>query len=137
MDLATAEPRATIRLVDGNDPEGAFVASIVDAKVLKTIDTLQADLREVVVLSDVENLSYTAIAGVLRIPLGTVKSRLFRARRVLRKALYDEALDMGYVRARPRTGGSDAQGKVMDGVTRAEARLARCARGGPIHAIGR
>jgi RNA polymerase sigma-70 factor (ECF subfamily) len=105
MDVATAEPRATIRLADGNDPEGAFVASIVDAKVLKTIDTLQDDFREVVVLSDVEKLSHAAIAGVLGIPLGTVKSRLFRARRVLRKALYDDALDMGYVRARPRTGG--------------------------------
>ena len=56
-------------------------------------------------LSDVENLSYAAIAGVLGIPVGTVKSRLFRARRQLQKVLYDDALDMGYVRARPRTGG--------------------------------
>ena len=119
MDLATAEPPAAIRAVDGNDPEETFFASIVDAKVLETIDTLQNDFREVVVLSDVENLSYVAIAGVLGISVGTVKSRLFRARRLLQKALYDEALDMGYVRAR------------------AEARLARCARGAPIHSIGR
>jgi RNA polymerase sigma-70 factor (ECF subfamily) len=91
--------------VDGNEPEGTLFARIVDAKVLETIDTLQDDFREVVVLSAVENLPYAAIAGVLGIPVGTVKSRLFRARRQLQKALYDDALDMGYVRARPRTGG--------------------------------
>jgi RNA polymerase sigma-70 factor (ECF subfamily) len=104
MDLAAERP-ATIRAVDDDDPEERSFARIVDAKVLETIDTLQGDFREVVVLSDVENLSYAAIAGVLGIPVGTVKSRLFRARRQLQKVLYDDALDMGYVRARPRTGG--------------------------------
>lgn len=109
MDLVSAELAATIRAVDGNDPEGTFFARIVEAKVLETIDTLQNDFREVVVLSDVENLSYAAIAGVLGIPVGTVRSRLFRARRQLQKALYDDALDMGYVRARARQGTRERQ----------------------------
>ena len=100
MDLATAEPPATIWAVDVDDPEETFFARIVDAKVLETIDTLPDDFREVVVLSDVEDLSYPDIAGVLGIPVGTVKSRLFRARRQLPKALYEHAVDMGYVRAR-------------------------------------
>jgi RNA polymerase sigma-70 factor, ECF subfamily len=148
MDLASADPAATIRAVDGNDPEGTVFARIVDAKVLETIDTLQDDFREVVVLSAVENLSYTAIAGVLGIPVGTVKSRLFRARRQLQRALYDDALDMGYVRARPRrvsTSGFLAapRGRRLRSIERtvgrqrAEPRLARCARGAPTHSIGR
>jgi len=99
-DLATAEPCATIRAVDDDDPEGRFYARIVEAKVLETIDTLPDHFRKVVVLSDVENLPYSEIAGLLGIPVGTVKSRVFRARRQLQKALYDDAVDMGYVRAR-------------------------------------
>jgi len=79
------------------DPEATFFARIVDDKVLDAIDALPDDSRDVVVLSDVENLSYPEIAAVLGIPVGTVKSRLFRARRRLREALYDEAVDMGYV----------------------------------------
>jgi DNA-directed RNA polymerase specialized sigma24 family protein len=39
---------------------------------------------------------------VLSIPVGTVKSRLFRARRQLQEVLYDHAVEMGYIRARDR-----------------------------------
>src|SRR5262245_46261439 len=58
MDLATAEPRATIRAADDDDPEGTFFAKIVDAKVLEAVDTLRDDFRQVVLLSDIHNLSY-------------------------------------------------------------------------------
>jgi RNA polymerase sigma-70 factor (ECF subfamily) len=102
MDLEAVEPHASFRAVDDEDPEGTFFSQIVDAKVLEAIDRLPEDFREVLVLSDIENLPYAEIAGVLAIPVGTVKSRLFRARRQLQEVLYDHAVEMGYIRARDR-----------------------------------
>lgn len=102
MDLEAIEPHASFRAVDDEDPEGTFFSQIVDAKVLEAIDRLPEDFREVLVLSDIENLPYAEIAGVLGIPVGTVKSRLFRARRQLQEVLYDHAVEMGYIRARDR-----------------------------------
>ena len=54
-----------------------------------------------VVLSDVQGLRYAEIANILGIPEGTVKSRLFRGRRVLQKKLAGYAVEMGYIKARP------------------------------------
>ncbi|MBI4542187.1 MAG: RNA polymerase subunit sigma, partial [Gemmatimonadetes bacterium] len=72
-------------------------------------DVLRAELaklpeeyREVVVLADVEDQSYRTIAQVLDVPIGTVKSRLFRGRRMLQEALIEFARDAGLV---PRGGG--------------------------------
>jgi RNA polymerase sigma-70 factor (ECF subfamily) len=59
------------------------------------IDTALADLppnfREVVVLVDVGDFSYADAAGILGIPIGTVMSRLYRGRRLLKRALADRA----------------------------------------------
>jgi RNA polymerase sigma-70 factor (ECF subfamily) len=57
------------------------------ALALRELDRLDAEAREVVVLRDLEDLSYEEIAGVLGCPPGTVKSRLFRAREELRTRL--------------------------------------------------
>ena len=83
-----------------SDPEGAFFSQIVDEKVLEAIDALPTDFREVLVLSDMEGLSYAEIAEALKVPVGTVKSRLFRARRQLQGVLYAHAVEMGYIRPR-------------------------------------
>jgi RNA polymerase sigma-70 factor (ECF subfamily) len=99
MDLETAETYAAFRAPEEEDPEGKFFSDIVDAKVLEAIDALPEEFREVLVLSDIENLSYGEIAEVLHVPVGTVKSRLFRARRLLQRALYDHAVEMGYIRS--------------------------------------
>ncbi|HEX6106220.1 MAG TPA: sigma-70 family RNA polymerase sigma factor [Gemmatimonadales bacterium] len=100
MDLEAVEPFAIFRDVAEADPEGAFFARIVDEKVIEAIDALPTDFREVLVLSDVEGLSYAEIAAALEVPVGTVKSRLFRARRQLQAALYTHAVEMGYIRPR-------------------------------------
>jgi len=73
----------------------------VDDEVLRAIDQLPEQFRETVVLSDVEGLSYEEIARILEVPVGTVKSRLFRARRLLQRKLYDYAVGMGYIKASP------------------------------------
>src|SRR3954471_15516116 len=100
MDLEAAEPHALYRSMQESDPEGTFFAQIVDAKVLEAIDALPEEFREVLVLSDIEGMSYGEIADTLKIPVGTVKSRLFRARRQLQAGLYAHAVEMGYIQPR-------------------------------------
>jgi RNA polymerase sigma-70 factor (ECF subfamily) len=80
------------------DPEGTFYDSFVDEEITRAIDALPADYRTAVVLSDVHGLRYAEIANVLAIPEGTVKSRLFRGRRILQKKLKGYAVEMGYLR---------------------------------------
>lgn len=100
VDLEAVEPYAIYRDVEQADPEGAFFAQIVDQRVLEAIDRLPPDFRDVLALSDMEGLSYQEIADALEIPVGTVKSRLFRARRQLQRELYEHAVEMGYIRPR-------------------------------------
>lgn len=100
VDLEAVEPYAIYRDVEQTDPEGAFFSQIVDARVLEAIDRLPTEFREVLALSDMESLSYAEIAEALDIPVGTVKSRLFRARRQLQKELYEHAVEQGYIRPR-------------------------------------
>ena len=80
-----------------DDPEGTFFTGIVDQTVLDHIEQIPAEFREVVLLSDLEGLSYQDIADVLDVPLGTVKSRLFRGRKLLQKALFDYAREAGVI----------------------------------------
>ena len=82
------------------DPEGEFFDSIVDEEVLKAVDTLPEEYRTTVVLSDLEGLPYQEIAEMMDVPVGTVKSRLFRGRRRLQEVLYEYAVEMGYIPAR-------------------------------------
>ena len=96
-DLEAIEPHAIYRAVEDVDPEGAFFAKIVDEKVLEAIDALPPDFREVLVLSDMEGLRYGEIAEALKVPVGTVKSRLFRARRLLQASLYQYAVETGII----------------------------------------
>ena len=87
----------------GVDPEGDFFESIVDERIVKAIDDLPEEYRTAVVLSDLEGLPYADIAELMEVPVGTVKSRLFRGRRQLQSVLYDYAVEMGYIPARTGT----------------------------------
>ena len=84
------------------DPEQAFFDSFVDDEVTAADERLPDEFREAVILSDIEGLSYQEVADVLAVPIGTVKSRLYRGRRLLGRALRDYALDMGYIRGGAR-----------------------------------
>lgn len=87
----------------GVDPEGEFFDSIVDDRIIAAIEGLPEEYRTAVVLSDVEGLPYAEIATLMDVPVGTVKSRLFRGRRQLQQVLYDYAVEMGYIAARTGT----------------------------------
>jgi RNA polymerase sigma-70 factor (ECF subfamily) len=105
MDLEAIEPHALYRAVETADPEGSFFGRLVDEKVLEAVDALPSEFREVLVLSDMEGMRYAEIAEALQVPVGTVKSRLFRARRLLQAQLYAYAVEMGYIKPREPTDG--------------------------------
>jgi RNA polymerase sigma-70 factor, ECF subfamily len=79
------------------DPERRFFEALIDEEVLAAVDALPPDFREAVVLSDLEGLSYQEMATILEVPVGTVKSRLYRGRRLLERRLYDYAHEMGHL----------------------------------------
>ncbi|MGH7583375.1 MAG: sigma-70 family RNA polymerase sigma factor, partial [Gemmatimonadales bacterium] len=83
--------------VNDPDPEGRFFSELVDDEVLQAVDELPEDFRSVLVLSDMEGLPYAEIANALAIPVGTVKSRLFRARRILQGRLRRYAESTGLI----------------------------------------
>ena len=65
--------------------------------------------RTAAILVDVEGESYEAAADVLGVPVGTVRSRLFRARRLLQQSLYKYAVDAGIVRTPVPPGSGDGR----------------------------
>lgn len=96
VDLDAIEPFTVFPGLD-EDPEGRFFEMIVDEEVLRAIDGLPEEFREVLMLHDAEGLRQHEIAHILAVPVGTVKSRLFRARRRLQAKLYAYAADAGYI----------------------------------------
>jgi len=69
------------------NPETLVVDPVLDGQIQSALAELSHELRVVVLLSDVEGFSYEEIAQILGVPVGTVKSRLHRARRFLRDRL--------------------------------------------------
>ncbi len=97
-DIGELPASATLVEGEGGDPARSFFDSFVDEEVLRAVDGLPVEFRSAVVLSDLQGMSYLEIAEVMGVPLGTAKSRLHRGRRLLQKALYDYAIEMGYIR---------------------------------------
>jgi len=85
-------------VVGESDPEARFYDSFLDATIVQAIDELPCEYRTAVVMSDIHELRYAEIAQALGIPEGTVKSRLFRGRRMLQQRLREYAVEMGYVK---------------------------------------
>lgn len=81
------------------DPEDRFFDEFVDDEVVRAIQAIPIEFREAVVLRYVEDLSYAEIAQVAGVPIGTVKSRLSRGRRLLKRQLQDYAVEMGLIAA--------------------------------------
>ena len=68
-----------------SDPETLLMRNLDAATVTQMVETLPHDYREVLVLRELEDLSYRDIAGIIGAPIGTVMSRLARARALLRR----------------------------------------------------
>lgn len=78
------------------------------ASVVKdALHSLQEEFRMAVYFADVEGLSYQEIAGIMETPVGTVMSRLYRGRKLLREKLADYARTQGYDSSDVKGGGTD------------------------------
>lgn len=98
---AAGVPSAGERSAFYRDPERDLLSHTVHDKVKRALDDLPADFRTVVLLADLQDFTYREIAEVMDCPVGTVMSRLFRARKALQKKLYEYALSEGYIQGPP------------------------------------
>jgi RNA polymerase sigma-70 factor (ECF subfamily) len=80
---------------------------ICDEDVLNALEKVAVEFREIVLLADVEEFSYKEIAETLRIPLGTVMSRLSRGRKLLRQELAAVARSYGIDPCAKRAGAAE------------------------------
>ena len=71
------------QLRDASTPESELEGKQIAAVVNKAMDALPDDLRTAITLRDIEGLSYDEIASVMNCPIGTVRSRIFRAREAI------------------------------------------------------
>jgi RNA polymerase sigma-70 factor (ECF subfamily) len=69
------------------DPEGKYLKGILTEPLQKALDALPADFRMVLILADVEEFAYEEIGAMMGTPVGTVRSRLHRARNMVRQML--------------------------------------------------
>ena len=76
------------------------VYEFFEDEVKNAVNNLPLAFREVVLYSDIEELSYGEISEIVGCPIGTVKSRLFRARKLLQKSLWNYANERGYLKER-------------------------------------
>jgi RNA polymerase sigma-70 factor (ECF subfamily) len=75
--------RTENELSDGETPEAVLASKEIAATVNAAIDALSEELRQAIVLREIEGLSYEEIADVMNCPIGTVRSRIFRAREAI------------------------------------------------------
>jgi RNA polymerase sigma-70 factor (ECF subfamily) len=103
--IAAADETATQDIVShevshaARDPESAVAARVLSGDVIRALEALPPEFRLPVLLCDVEELSYKEIAEIMECPVGTVMSRLFRARRLLQRSLHEYAVEQGIIKA--------------------------------------
>ena len=81
-----------------DDPAAALMAKLDAEQVLQALAALPEEFRVVCTLYFIEDYSYEQIAQTLGVPIGTVRSRLHRGRKMLQKRLWQIAVDEGIVR---------------------------------------
>jgi len=79
----------------GATPEREALADEIQTTIVRTVDDLPEELREALVLREVDGLSYQEIGAVMECPIGTVRSRLFRARDAIDRAVAPLVDDTG------------------------------------------
>jgi RNA polymerase sigma-70 factor, ECF subfamily len=86
---------STASMAAMHDPESAALRPILEKEIRGALEALPEDFRVVVLLSDVEEMSYKEIAEIIDRPIGTVMSRLHRGRQLLKAQLVEHARAMG------------------------------------------
>jgi RNA polymerase sigma-70 factor (ECF subfamily) len=82
---------------DANDLQEKLFGHMLDDDVTKALESLPEEFRTVVILCDIEGLTYEEIAEFVECPVGTVRSRLHRGRKLLYAKLFDYAKKRGFV----------------------------------------
>lgn len=82
--------------IDANNLEETLFNTLLDDDITQALQALPEGFRTVLILSDIESMTYEEIAEVLDIPIGTVRSRLHRARKILHDRLYFYAKEKGF-----------------------------------------
>jgi RNA polymerase sigma-70 factor (ECF subfamily) len=96
-----AAGRETLALADPSPgPEQLALEAFTEEELVRALAELPEEFRLVAVLADMYQMPYKDIAQTLDIPIGTVRSRLFRARRLLRRALTAYARERGLIGGR-------------------------------------
>ncbi|MEJ2105616.1 MAG: sigma-70 family RNA polymerase sigma factor [Ignavibacteriaceae bacterium] len=80
-----------------NNLDSDYYNNLLDDELTEAIDQLPTKMREVFLLCDLEGYSYEETAELVQCPLGTVRSRLHRARHMLQEILFDYAKDKGFL----------------------------------------
>ncbi len=75
------------RLKDSDTPERVLLSDEIRVAITKAIDGLPDDLRTAIILRELDGMSYEEIAQTMECPVGTVRSRIFRAREAIDKRL--------------------------------------------------
>lgn len=81
------DPSLEARIQDVDSPDAVAESGEVGSAVLRAVEALPEDLRTAIVLREVEGMSYEDIADKMDCPIGTVRSRLFRARDYIEKEI--------------------------------------------------
>ncbi len=89
------------------NPEAATLRPELERSLSTAVDALPPEFREVILLADVEEFSYKEIAEMTGCPIGTVMSRLHRARKLLKASLIEHARDQGIVKAETDIGAAE------------------------------
>jgi RNA polymerase sigma-70 factor, ECF subfamily len=79
--------RVERELTDGETPEAVLASKEIAQTVNAAIEALSDDLRQAITLREIEGLSYEEIAELMNCPIGTVRSRIFRAREAIAQRL--------------------------------------------------
>ena len=74
-------------LKEVNTPESELMSKQIAQTVSKSLDALPEELRSAIVLREIDGLSYEEIASIMNCPVGTVRSRIFRAREAISEQL--------------------------------------------------
>jgi RNA polymerase sigma-70 factor, ECF subfamily len=88
-DSQADDPAQLAPTIDGSDPSRTQSRKELAGKIQAALSTLPEYHRQVILLREVEGLSYEEIAKIMKVPKGTIMSRLFHARRKMQSALAD------------------------------------------------
>lgn len=94
-DFSLFEELAKSNFVEEATPEKKFISKLAQQDIQQAINELPIEFKQALILCDMEDFSYAEIAVITKAPVGTVRSRIARARTILQKKLWMHAKELG------------------------------------------